>query len=148
MGHCIQAIIGTRRSVQELTHDWACAEQVVLPQEYVMIFLTDTLFDRITERSNKSDRDLSPVLTYLTEAIHLFLQQYSLHGRLAYIETDYFGGVGTQAGALYENGQLQIAPCSGEKTINLLLSALGVQCEPGKDAFDSLNLGQYRHMPD
>ena len=38
--------------------------------------------------------------------------------------------------------------CSGEGTINLLLRELGVSCVRDKDEFDSLNLGNYRHMQD
>lgn len=52
----------------------------------------------------------------------------------------------TQGGVLYKNGQICIAPRSGEGTINILLRELGVRCEPNKDEFDSLNLGIYRRM--
>ena len=76
------------------------------------------------------------------------MQEYSLHTRLAYIETDYFGGVGTQGGVLWENGQIIIQPRSGEGTINLLLKELGFMCIGDLDAFDSLSLGNYRHMQD
>ena len=62
------------------------------------------------------------------------------------METDYFGGIGTQGGVLYENGRIRIAPHSGDGTINLLLRELGVKCLANKDEFDSLNLGNYRHM--
>ena len=81
-------------------------------------------------------------------AAEQILQQYSFRTKLAYVETDYFGGVGTQAGVLYENGRISIEPRSGDGTINLLLKELGVWCRPGKDAFDSLNLGRYRRMPE
>ena len=69
-----------------------------------------------------------------------------LTDELAYVETDYFGGIGTQGGVLYENGRIRIAPHSGDGTINLLLRELGVKCLANKDEFDSLNLGNYRHM--
>ena len=125
MGHCIQAVIGTHESIRTLTDNWNSAREIVLPQGYGMVFLTSSLFDDITA-----------------------LRRYSLHTKLVYCETDYSGGMGTQAGVFFENGKISIEPCSGEGTINRLLKELGVRCEAGMDAFDSLNLGQYRHMPE
>ena len=147
MGHCMKAIIGKHEAIKKIENDWVYAEEVRLPQGYGMVFLTDMLFDDITELSGTSDETDCPELAYFTAAVRQFLQQYSFHGKLAYVETDYFGGTGTQSGVLYENGQLRISPRSGNGTINLLLKELGVRCMPDKDEFDSLHLGEYRHMP-
>ncbi len=68
-------------------------------------------------------------------------------GPLAYIETDYAGGVGTQAGVLLERGKVVLGPVEGEGTVNRLLNAIGVWHRPGEDEFDALSLGRYRHMP-
>ena len=38
------------------------------------------------------------------------------HRVIQKLETDYFGGTGTQGGVLYENGQISIAARSGEWT--------------------------------
>lgn len=148
MGHYIQAIIGVHEIVQKLADDWVCAEEIKLPQGYGMVFMTNALLDDLTELFDVPDEFCYPELDFFTVAAERFLQQYSFRTKLAYIETDYFGGVGTQAGVLYENGRVSIGPRSGDGTINLLLKELGVWCEPGKDAFDSLNLGRYRHMPE
>lgn len=75
------------------------------------------------------------------------MERYSFRTRLAYIETDYFGGAGTQSGVLYENGKISVGPRSGEGTINFLLKELGVWHYPDRDEFDMLGLGKYRHMP-
>lgn len=149
MGHCIQAIIGKHESVEKIADNWNCAQEIELPQGYGMVFLTNALIEDITELLNVPDEDFGyPILNYFTIAADKFLQEYSVHTKLAYIETDYFGGVGTQAGVLYENGCVSVKPHSGKGTINQLLKELGVWCEPDKDAFDSLNLGRYRHMPE
>lgn len=66
---------------------------------------------------------------------------------LAYLETDYFGGIGTQAGLLFEKGNMTVEPVEGEGTINYILERMGVYRERGKDEFDSLGLGNYRKMP-
>lgn len=148
MGHCIQVIIGTHAAIQNIANDWIYAQEIELPQGYGMIFLTNALLDDITELFDIPDEEFGyPMLNYFTVAADQLLQEYSFRTKLAYVETDYFGGVGTQAGVLYENGRISIEPCSGAGTINLLLKELGVWCVPGKDEFDSLNLVKYRHMP-
>lgn len=146
MGHCIRAIIGTYQSIQKLANDWVYAKEIELPQGYGMIFLTDELLDDITELYDVPDDFCYSELDYFTIATDQLLQQYTFHTKLAYVETDYFGGIGTQGGVLYENGRIRIAPHSGNGTINLLLRELGVKCLANKDEFDSLNLGNYRHM--
>lgn len=148
MGHCIQAIIGRHESIQNIIDNWIFAQEIILPQGYAMVFMTNALFDDITGLYEVPDEECYPELDYFTVAIEQFLQQHSLHTRLVYCETDYCGGVGTQGGVLYENGRISITPRRGEGTLNRLLRELGVWCEPGKDEFDSLCLGQYRHMPE
>ena len=140
MGHCVRAIIGAHKDIQRIENDWL-AKEMKLPQGYGMIFLTDTLLDNIGELFESANEPSDPetVTSYL-------LQEYSFHTKLAYIETDYFGGVGTQSGILYENGNISIPLCSGEGSINILLRELGVWREVNKDEFDSLNLGIYRRM--
>ena len=138
MGHNIRAIIGTHKSIQKLTNDWVRAKEIELLQGYGMVFLTDGLLDDIAEVLEISDDFCCSELDYFTKTAVQLLEIYSFHTKLAYIETDYFGGIGTQGVVLYKNGQ----------TINLLLRELGVWCAPTKDEFDSLNLGIYREMPE
>ncbi|MDE7478707.1 MAG: hypothetical protein K2M91_12305 [Lachnospiraceae bacterium] len=146
MGHCIQAIIGVHETIQKLAENWL-RKEIELPQGYGMVFMTNAFVDELTELFDIPDEVCYPEqLDFFTAAIEQILQENSFRTKLAYIETDYFGGVGTQAGVLYENGRVSIEPCSGDGTINLLLKELGVWCVPGKDDFDSLNLGRYRRM--
>ena len=140
MGHCVRAIIGAHKDIQRIENDWF-AKGMKLPQGYGMIFLTDALLDDIGELFESANEPSDP------ETVTSFLlQEYSFHTKLAYIETDYFGGIGTQSGILYENGNISIPLCSGERAINILLRELGVWREVNKDEFDSLNLGIYRRM--
>ena len=111
-----------------------------------MVFLTDEFSDDVAELYDVAGEFCCHELVHFTVAIAQLLQQYTHNTKLAYVETDYFGGTGTQGGVLYENGQISIVPRSGEGTINILLRELGVRCEPNKDEFDSLNLGLYRRM--
>ena len=147
MGHCIRAIIGAHETVRKITDDWLVNE-IELLQGFGMVFLTDRLLEDVEELMELSDELVCPELDYFSEAAADMLERYSFHTKLIYVETDYFGGVGTQAGVLYENGRIAIAPRKAAGTINILLRALGAWCKPGKDEFDSLGLGKYRHMSD
>ena len=147
MGHCIRAIIGAHEAIQKITDDWLCVSEVKLPQGFGMVFLTDRFLEEVEELMELSDELICPELEYFSEAAADLLERYSFRTKLAYVETDYFGGVGTQAGVLYENGSIKIEPRKAAGTINILLRALGAWCKPGKDEFDSLDLGKHRHMP-
>lgn len=140
MGHCVRAIIGAHKDIQQIENNWF-AKGIKLPQGYGMIFLTDALLDNIGELFESANEPSDPetVTSYL-------LQEYSFHTKLAYIEADYSSGIGTHSGILYENGKISIPLCSGEGAINILLRELGVWREVNKDEFDSLNLGIYRRM--
>ncbi len=63
-----------------------------------------------------------------------------------YIETDYFGGYGTQIGILFKNNSVINSPISEEGIINKLLKEIGVLKYMGKDEFDSLGLGCFCRM--
>lgn len=146
MGHSIRAILGPYEAVRVLAGGWDFAEAVRLPQGFGMVFLTDALLDGIAEQRRLSGGPLYPGLFYLTAAADQFLRQSSLHTRLAYVETDYFGGAGTQAGVLYQNGQAAFH--GGEGAVNRLLRELGVRRGFRRDEFDSLGLESYRRMED
>lgn len=148
MGHNLSAIIGSWTATEKLAADWPCAQTIHLPQGYCLIPLTDDFFDTVTAVFGTSNEASTTDLIYLTAAIHHLLCQYALHDKLIYIETDYTGGVGTQAGVLYSNGQISTLPQSDSGIINGLLQALGVKRLPGKDEFDTLQLGRYRHTND
>ena len=148
MGHQIQAIIGKREAVQVFANRWVRAEIVDLPQDCGLVFLTDALFDGITELFDEPDREEQSPLTLFTSAIRWALEWSAWPGPLVYIETDYAGGYGTQAGVLLERGRIVQGPAEGEGIINGLLRAIGVWHRPGEDEFDALGLGRYRHMPE
>lgn len=148
MAHCIRAIIG-KEPVRKFANDWVSAKAIELPQGFAMVFMTDELLDDMEELSVLSGDMFPSELDYFTEAVDDIMKRYSSGDKLAYIETDYFGGYGTQGGVLYENGKIAIPPqkCEGG-TINALLREMGVWCKDGNDEFDMLTLGNYRRMDD
>lgn len=146
MGHSIKAVIGKRSDVQKLAEDWVHAKLIELPQEFAMVPMTIRLLEDIEELMEPSVSEIQSELYGLDGSVVWLLENYSFHTKLAYIETDYFGGFGTQGGVLYENGREKIPPQTGNGTINALLKKLGVWRKPDTDEFDCLELGKYRHI--
>lgn len=81
----------------------------------------------------------------LTEGFRRLLGELSIGGLLAYIETDYFGGVGGQ-GALVLRYKQEIMPPTWNDVgaINDALKLLGVKRDDCLDEFDAFGLGQFR----
>ena len=75
----------------------------------------------------------------LTEALATRARAASRAGVIAYAETDYFGGVGSQHAVVWKGGEVV---ASG--SINGALAEFGVEAVNGVDAFDRVGLGEYR----
>lgn len=146
MGHMIRAIIGKDHVIRSISECWVYVETIKLPQEFALIFLNDNLFDDIEELINIKNTCNYPHLNHLTNSVIAFLKVNSLKGQLLYMETDYFGGYGTQAGVFFENGEMKCEPMVGDGTVNRLLGLLGVRKHLLKDEFDTLELYKYRCM--
>ena len=68
---------------------------------------------------------------------------------LAYVETEYFGGTGSQSAGAWVDGEMREAETSrGIGAINSALRVIGVEAAGGKDAFDTLGLGERRSIDD
>ena len=93
-----------------------------------------------------ADTHKYPQFNYLSDSVISFLLQESKDAQIIYIETDYFGGYGTQTGVLFENGSIAIEPMQGNGVINYLLHQIGVYKEHNKDEFTSLQLYRFRRM--
>ena len=87
---------------------------------------------------------------YLSPDLESFLSEQSLGGQLAYIETAYFGGMGTQAAISFGNGMpLPPTPLSGDDAINRALRSIGVTSpEPSVDEFVFVGLSKHRCTSD
>jgi hypothetical protein len=85
----------------------------------------------------------------LTTSLHDWAVDVSLRFPLAYIETEYFGGVGAQSAIAWQNRQVIEGPVianniSMDGPINRTLRRLGVVHGNSHDEFDTLGLGRYR----
>ena len=153
MGHSIAAVIAGAEIAAELAAVADAPAPTELPFGLVIVPLSDCQFDRIT--------DLQPGpyvdgFAYLSTRLTAVLATASRKGPVVYIETDYFGGTGSQAAAGFVDGEMVLAahdaitsdPQRGEGPINKALRLVGVSASGGRDAFDTLGLGRFRHVSD
>jgi hypothetical protein len=76
------------------------------------------------------------------------LRDVSADGVVAYVEAEYFGGLGGQASVVFDRGSLVFGPVQ-EGGINQALRYFGVTVEPAAlDEFDSVGLGRHRGIND
>lgn len=117
---------------------------VILSGGIALLPVTDNVFDQVAATSPSSDT--RGPFWKLSVALEALIIDVSRHGRVAYIEADYFGGTGTQTAAVWQNGRVIMEPehADGIGPINRALSALGVTAAPGRDEFDCIKLGRHR----
>jgi hypothetical protein len=154
--HAIQAVVGPPEVVAKIAATFQHAESVALGERLHIIFVTDALFDEIQAQSASLETDPYPEFFRLSAGLARVLALVSTHGPVGYLETEYFGGVGTQAAILWRSERVQIGPLqhdtsSGESPllpINAILKNLGVSATRAQDEFDTVGLGRFRRMPD
>ncbi len=94
-------------------------------------------------------------LDRLTARMEAWAREQSNRFPIAYIQTDYFGGLGAQQAIVWRHGRVQTGPLEtsnldGRATpvtdaaINQAARQLGVQREHTLDEFEALGLGNYR----
>jgi hypothetical protein len=150
MSHYIRVIIAREKLIQRLADTWQTAHIISLKQDFCLIPLTDELHDEIiSEYPPESGEGLEEFIL-LSPPIQAILANHSQSGPIAYIETDYFGGEGSQSAILYEGGDIKTGPRQSKwpGAINGILRELGVKRTLPYDRFDTLGLGTFRNNDD
>lgn len=136
--HIIEAIVAQAPidSAAAATYELTCFEH----EGFAIIALDDSHAAHWAEKLGLDD---SPGAANRLDrpVIHFFAQQLGL-GRYALIATAYVGGIGTQYGAVYENGRPLMPETEGG--INAALKLIGVVPRGDADEFDTISLGRYR----
>jgi hypothetical protein len=169
MTHALEALLGKRDAVVSFADRWEHAEPsrrpllVVLPQDFALVLCTHSLRRDIRELAGLPSSRPYAELERLTSSEASVFAESSLAGPLGYVETEYFGGTGSQAAVLWERGRVTLGPLRfetiwdestqavrelGTPAINAVLAKLGVSKRPGEDEFDALGLGRLRSMPE
>jgi hypothetical protein len=140
MAYTLQAIIGDIAVLQ--AESPANATVVVLPQGKAMIPLTQRLFAKNEFPSLPlTDEGCAAVLP---RSIDGFVAPFIGRGKFAYVEAEFFGGVGTQAIVTWDDKGNASLPLVDAHAINKALRFLGVQIGDHHDEFNALGLGKHR----
>jgi hypothetical protein len=163
MGHNIRALIGMSDKIEKFSNNWSQSANKELEQGFALVKVTDELLDDINELSSIQSSDPYEEFDFLSSSLNELLMQESFRTQIAYIETDYFGGIGTQVVVLYDDGKVTVGPLTTEdlwdqktntyvqktegiRAINQVLKKVGVWCKKDVDEFDSLGLAHHRTM--
>ena len=161
MSHYVQIIIAENSIIDSIEADWVHGNKLNLSQGFSLIPMITQLFDDINELDNTGKSDSFDEFEFLSSSIEGLLKSKSYKSKVAYVETEYFGGTGVQCGILFENQKIKIGPLrtetiwdersnsyrqipEGKGAINTVLKELGVSDFNAKDEFDSLGLGNFR----
>lgn len=140
MGHMIQALV-VPGHLSQAVRGRLGAVTVPLELGLALAPITDDVFDRLMSESGAVVID---PFERLTSGLVAFAMELSAGAGLAYVETEYFGGVGTQSAIAWRGRKTIVGPAAGESAINAALRGIGASRAEAMDEFDSVGLGRYR----
>jgi hypothetical protein len=155
MGHDVRLFVGHPNVLSRYLAAAPAARLHILTAgaALAVLSLDDELHDALHRAYGTGEwLDQGPSLTTTDLA---FAARTSEAGAVAYVQTRYFGGAGSQSAALWIGGALTLKPieldqkAAGNRArstwpINAALRGLGVQAAAGHDEFDTFGLGSYR----
>ncbi|OHV62980.1 hypothetical protein [Pseudofrankia sp. BMG5.36] len=153
MGYSLEAIVGPTAALSLVARDVVSAVVVPLRQGMGLVPVTDRLVDEVAGGGSAA----SLGFWRFPGGFDRLLRGWSGAGPLAYVEAEFFGGVGSQRAAVWSGGALvfgpvalgegQLVPVDGTP-ISQALAWVGVTREGVHDEFDSVDLGRHRHTED
>lgn len=142
MGHCIQAIVGASDVADAISVRFPQLPRVSTSAGFAIFPVDEVFVDSVAQAI---PQNTGAEFMLLTEGFREVLRSLSSLGTIAYIETDYFGGVGGQGAVVYSNGAEVMAPTWAEfGVINDALKRIGVPAPLGRSRFSIRALFQYR----
>jgi hypothetical protein len=163
MGHRLQGFIAKLEILEDVRRQSRAINLVRLPQGFAMIPNTEVVHVAIAGPEEFETPPDLQIFVYMSVPLAHWAEQLSLAARIAYVETDYFGGVGAQTAVAWDNGVIAVGPFTSahgsvseeplskaafaELPINRVLTFLGVDRGKAWDEFDALGLGKFRNIP-
>lgn len=129
------------------------ARLVSIGQGLSLMPMTDELFDSVADGGD--DRALD--FWRLPKGFAQTLADRSTAGPLAYVEAEYFGGVGEQSAVVWDGGAIVLGPLHEPEgrpsppagsPISQALRRLGALAGAGEDAFTAVGLDRHRSVED
>lgn len=144
MGYNLRGIITSIESLNFIRDRYQNLCMIHLYKNLLTVPITDEFYDEINMNKGTTFKNNE----YLTDFIGLFCSEISKVSRTAYIEADYFGGLGTQNGIIWDSEKVIYEETLNDNAINRTLEQLGIIRVDGKDEFDTVNLGRHRFIDD
>jgi hypothetical protein len=147
MGHFITGLIAEPQLLPSFASQKSLHRPVALNHGLGFLPLRDEDIDSFTAPPQTGYPE---GFNYLSEQLATEIARASQDGVIVYIETEYFGGTGSQGAALFENGALTYGPKSAELgPINEALRMIGVTSDASAvDEFEAVGLTRHRSNAD
>jgi hypothetical protein len=158
MGHMLAAFISQSAALRALAAACGHTQIIALPHGFFLLPIQVELLDHDHFQLPNPLPTEYPAFRLLVPELIVIAGQHAQAAPIAYVETDYHGGVGTQAAMLWYRDtiigpvQTETRPMLGrrdmvpaeQRAINQILHHLGVQPTTRNDCFDTLGLGRFR----
>jgi hypothetical protein len=146
MGHYISGIVGPHQKLLE----FAVASKLHIPAKLVNDLAFLPLSDDHLDHLFPSQGAFDDSMTYLSEALKDSLSKISIGCSVAYIETEYHGGKGTQGATVYIDGECVYEPITNNSgAISGALKILGITAQAHQhDEFEAMGFDRFRNNDD
>ncbi|MFF9119242.1 hypothetical protein ACF09Y_27355 [Streptomyces massasporeus] len=150
MSYDLHAVIADQEILHVVTRALPAARLVSIGQGLSLMPMTDALCEAVADGSG----DGAWGFPRLPRGFEKVLADWSSEGPVAYVEAEYFGGVGEQRAAVWDAGTIVLAPlhvAEGEPfppaggPVSQALRRLGVVAGPAEDEFSAVGLDRHRH---
>lgn len=145
MGHCIHAIVAPLATADTISDLWPELPRLDRDNGFALFPVDAELIDARIAPDRTPTRTANE-FEQLTNGFRTLLQSLSRDGQLAYVETDYFGGIGGQGALVCRDGEEIMPPSwSGSGTINRALKLIGLKRGLLADRFTAAGFAQVRN---
>jgi hypothetical protein len=141
--HDLQALVADISVLHEFAAEYKNAVVINLGEQSMgLLPLTQTFLDEFDNSELPYPKMIKLSKPLLEKVVVL-----SKLASIAYIQTEYWGGTGTQGAMVWHSGEVVLEPVlvDGIGAINTALQKLGVKAVDTKDEFDTLGLGKFRN---
>ncbi|MEH0447841.1 hypothetical protein QA811_30375 [Streptomyces sp. B21-102] len=151
MSYDLQAVIAGEEVLNTAVRVLSAARLASLGQGLSLLPMTDALFDSLSEGVDTGALGF----WRLPGGFAKTLADWSTAGPVAYVEAEYFGGVGEQQAVVWDGGAIVLGPLRvpegrppppAGSAISQALRRLGVVAGAGEDEFTALGMERHRHV--
>lgn len=144
MAYTLRALVGRNEINHEVLSRLSSVKLISLNQNVWLLPLTGKLVSELSNVSQAGKIQLLPELQSASPGAIFLAQELSQNGKVAYLEAEFFGGVGGQGSAGWQHEELLFKPRQAVNAINQALQWLRVLRDDQQDEFDMIELGQHR----